>query len=168
MSVKIQSLKLRCKPQGKAKLDISHIGAGFHINRANGKLGSILCHFCPTYGKQQKNVETLSKNELLSVLVFMVWQRKVTQNESSPPSPFYIFMLHPLFQPVSSPPVFIYQSKKKKSLSFFYQLGVVFFFFSSQCVDQPNNTFRTHRESYVFYWWKPNIFIYRWLLYYSY
>ncbi|KAI1242754.1 hypothetical protein IHE44_0000300 [Lamprotornis superbus] len=44
----------------------------FHFNiKANGKLGSVLCLFCPTYGKQQKNVETLSKTELLSVLVFM-------------------------------------------------------------------------------------------------
>lgn len=70
----------------------------FHFNiKANGKLGSALCLFCPTYGKQQKNVETLSKNELLSVLVFMVWHRKPIQNEFSPPHPllyFYCFLLY--------------------------------------------------------------------------
>lgn len=79
----------------ESKNKISHIlEKHFHINiRANGKLGSVLCHFCPTYGKQQKNVETLSKNELLSVLEFMVWQRRVIQNESfpSPSAPCYIF-----------------------------------------------------------------------------
>lgn len=72
----------------------------FHFNiKANGKLGSVLCLFCPTYGKQQKNVETLSKNELLSVLVFMVWHREVIQNEFSPPHPllyFYCFLLYSL------------------------------------------------------------------------
>lgn len=70
----------------------------FHVSiKANGKLGSVLCLFCPTYGKQQKNVETLSKNELLSVLVFMVWHKKVIQNEFSPPHPliyFYCFLLY--------------------------------------------------------------------------
>jgi len=90
-SAKILSLKLRYKPQGKTKIRYLILEKCFHINiRANGKLGSVLCHSCPTYGKQQKNVETLSKNEL--PCIYGLAKKKVIQNESShPPAPCYIF-----------------------------------------------------------------------------
>lgn len=72
-------------------------------------------------------METLSKNELLSVLEFMVWQRKVIQNKSSPPSPFYIFnasFFISAFLFLSC----VYLSVQKMSPScFFFFLSVVFY-----------------------------------------
>lgn len=83
-------------------------------------LARSFCRFCPTYGKQQKNVETLSKNELLSVLVFMIWQRKVIQNESSPPTPCYIFnassFILSSYFPDRLSVVFTYLCKKSSSV----------------------------------------------------